>query len=152
MKKEELNKKQLQLVSPDQAERLKWLGFHWDCDYSYDYTLGRSLTDKGFYSLNKKKHDNHYKEVPGVGMRYRNRCSASTVALALKWFRDEKNLTGMIARNATDWYFEICKAGCGTSVYFSPDSLRYEDGFEPYEAAESALLDELLTILEKDAL
>jgi hypothetical protein len=125
-------KEQLSLVSYGQAKRLNAVGFDWECSGYYWKSENRG---RGHEIINHNKYDDY---------------SAPTVALALKWFRDERNLTGLIARNATDWYFEICKAGCGTSVYFSPDSFCYEDGFETYESAESTLLDELLTILEKE--
>jgi hypothetical protein len=74
-----------------------------------------------------------------------NEYSFPTVALALKWMRDVKNLTGQTYRTKWGWAWETANADSG--IYIS--SLYREDSFTTYEAAESAMLDELLTQIEK---
>jgi hypothetical protein len=123
--------KKLQLVSYEQAKRLKKLGFDWGCSLIY-----ASETDF---------HNQTTKGEIYEGGNYRNSygrdCSAPTFALALKWARDEKNLFGYAFKTM---YNRFC-----WSIY-SDD--RYGNftgrGLNSHETAESALLDELLTILE----
>ncbi|MDR1339470.1 MAG: hypothetical protein LBK58_05405, partial [Prevotellaceae bacterium] len=75
--------------------------------------------------------------------------SAPSVPLALKWFRDEKNL-----KNEVRFYY--CSDSYETYYYQGfLDCKNYKQllstpHFDTYEAAESALLDELLTVLEKE--
>ena len=117
-----MNTKELQLVTLEQAKRLKTVGFNWGCEE--------------FYLSDASKSRGHY-----CNWNCGNEISAPTVPLALKWIREVK---GVIA-----------------FVYFDPDYNQYYfyrnvklphycdlDGFESYEAAESALLYELLTLLK----
>jgi hypothetical protein len=115
--------KQLQLVALEQAKRLKALGFDWKCDrYYFEDDQGTSS-----YILNHNRYDDFY--------------SAPTVALALKWIRDEKtNLFEVTHTDAGEWYYRKRIAQWSEAS---------ECIFDTYEAAESALLDELLTILGK---
>ncbi|MDR1562282.1 MAG: hypothetical protein LBS54_04235 [Dysgonamonadaceae bacterium] len=147
-----MNEKQLSLVDFEQAVRLKKLGFNFPCTHKYDFsgTLTDSVEETGEYVLNSVLDKDtrlflksEYADPTFDTFENNEDFATPTVALALKWVRDEKNLTGLIARNATEWYFEICKAECGTTVYFSPDTLNYEQ-------AESTLLNELLDILEEE--
>ena len=98
----------LQLVSVEQAKKLKELGFDWSVDRYY-------------------------------GGRY----PAPFVALALKWFRDEKdllnsiNISGQDVDNYNIWY-----------EYLTPNSYERSTAFLYYEEAESALLDALIEYAE----
>jgi hypothetical protein len=120
-----MNTKQLQLVTGKQAKRLDKLGFNWINKFAptprYD-EKGVLYTDN-FYPLGEY-------------------FTAPTVALALKWIRDEKGKKCTIEQYyAGDgyWRYEGCIYGNHkTSV------------FDAYEAAESALLDKLLYLLEKE--
>ena len=73
------------------------------------------------------------------------------VALALKWLRDVKNIQSDVN------YIEIARLS-PKIIYKGryQNNVLYEyiekftNSFDTYEAAESALLDELLTVLEKE--
>jgi hypothetical protein len=124
-----MNTKQLQLVTYEQAKRLKGLGFDWELTKAYNF-------DKRLFSTAKP-----YNHNSGTD-EYRD-YSAPTVALALKWTRDEKGITCGIERYASykhtrGWWID------------NRNIEHYADVFAVYEAAESALLDKLLDILEKE--
>ncbi|OJV40852.1 MAG: hypothetical protein BGO29_14895 [Bacteroidales bacterium 36-12] len=137
---------ELQLVSFEQARKLKRMGFDWECDHLYngellvrtDCFFDRKDLDIKLYS---NWNDAGYDWNDGVEKEW---TSAPTVTLALKWFRDTKNLTCWIDRNATGYYFGISKVDNGTTIYLSYEEKELE--FETYEQAESALLDELLKL------
>ena len=121
-----MNTQQLQLVTFEQAKRLKELGFNWENTNFYNSVKvlfkERNISDHNFF---------------------KQRFSAPTIALALKWFRDEKCIISEITSSLSS---------CGWSYTFyinpiMPDELIAE--FNTYESAESALLNELLTLLEK---
>jgi hypothetical protein len=116
--------KQLPIVTCEQAKKLKASGFDWKCDkYYFEDDQGETPG----YILNHNRYDDFY--------------SAPTVALALKWIRDEKNnLFEVTHTDAGEWYYRKRIAQWSEAS---------ECIFNTYEAAESALLDELLTILEK---
>jgi hypothetical protein len=130
--------KQLQLVTREQARRLKKLRFDWETDYHYYERCDK--TDK--------------LEGPGLVRQNWNSgtyfYSIPTVCLALKWIRDCRHIP-----NAVKLYVEI-RVMSNKPVYeysYFFKGLEYHDfnlHFKTYEAAESALLDELLTILEKE--
>jgi hypothetical protein len=118
-----MNTHQLQLVSFEQAKRLKKLGFDWNPEYMYDYYLNepRIITIDDFYN-------------PEYVI------SAPSVALALKWMRDKKGFSYSIVKDKLPLEYSIHLLN-GTHGRFH---------IEGYEAAENYLLDELLTILEKE--
>jgi hypothetical protein len=133
-----MKEKELQLVTFEQAKKLSNIGFDGKTNYYF-----RPYNSIPFYSTSRYNFNECNDDI-NVGSY---QCSAPTVAHALKWIRDQKNLHGFCDRNATEWYFKICKADNGTTVYgFN----YYDEEFESYEAAESELLDKLLTILEKE--
>ena len=111
---------QLQLVNFEQAKRLKKLGFDWE-------------TDNHYYDLS----GTHRKIIHSTKMF--EFISAPTVALALKWARDVKEImNGVYFSNAGEWIGFIKKN-------------EYQDRtkrYNTYELAESELLNEILTILE----
>jgi hypothetical protein len=125
--------KQLQPVTFGQAKRLKKLGFNWETEEHYcgafmDLHVGQKL-DRNSDPL-------------------RCICSAPAVALALKWFRETKGLFGCVFfavehfRKGYYWnYFSFNDK----NILGKTASLAGS-----YEAAESALLDELLNILEEN--
>lgn len=118
-----MNNKQLQLVTYEQAKKLKAAGFDWPCEYAYH-------EDGGFCAVGKCDAWNHYgRENSSLPNGY----SAPTVALALKWLRDVKGLHGAIARNFNGNWHHMGKGDSDT-----------------YESAESALLDEILKLLENE--
>lgn len=120
---------QLQIVSFNQAERLEKLGFNWETNQFYN--------KKGELKDSVWLNHNHF--------MFRDNYSAPTVALALKWFRDVKGITGFCDNNYHGWFFEYYSIGCDYIKYDSRDLFLY---FDTYEYAELALLDELLNLLE----
>ena len=132
---------QLQLVSYEQAQRLKEAGFDWYTDDfyikgkvyhrpAYINKIGKSLAD----GSPKFTDWNNWKATEGI------RYSAPTVALALKWFRDVKGIVNCIKRQ--EFERDIQDIGQFKDLYIT--DYYYDD----YELAESALLDELLTLIE----
>jgi hypothetical protein len=132
--------KQLQRVNFEQAKRLDAIGFDYPVLdwYFRDGTFHKQETVKG------------YKEWKGwhcwnatKGIRF----SAPTVALALKWLRDEKGIYTQI-------FFEQTDAGWYYASALILDDINEETveckAQKSWDAAESALLDELLTVLEKE--
>ena len=139
-----MNSQQLQLVNFEQAKRLKQLGFDWGTKDYYNNPIP-SCTKKGL-NYNKMLYLPHYRFG---GMEYNNgdSISAPTVPLALKWFRDVKMIgcsvtqVILIGKKSKEYTFSYNKTyGCD---YCTHD-------FDTYESAESALLDELLTLIEKE--
>ncbi|MDR1199830.1 MAG: hypothetical protein LBK94_12605 [Prevotellaceae bacterium] len=136
-----MNEKQLQLVTFKQAKRLKALGFRWECETFYCFGSLDNCHNLINYNNNAGLdiNEDDYPE-DATDDEY---CSAPTVALALKWFRGEKEIeSGLAPKRIFDfvryaWWYSIDGNITATS-----------DG-KDYEAAESALLNELLTILEK---
>jgi hypothetical protein len=124
-----MNTKELQLVTYGQAVRLKKLRFKW-----YTATV---------YAINPNDNKPELCDR-GIAISHRNKiiCSAPTVALALKWFRDEKNIVGYLYKSMYD---RFC-----LSIYSEEQENYTRYKFDTYEAAESALLDALLTILEEE--
>jgi hypothetical protein len=120
-------KNQLQLVTYEQATMLKKLGFDIET-YKYycdKYPIHGITLNDAYHFGNWNESDKNF--------------SAPTVALALKWFRDEKDI---------EYSIEY-----GANYFWHIHNISHENtcdvGLETYDEAESALLDELLTILEK---
>jgi hypothetical protein len=117
-----MNTKQLALVTFEQAKRLNALGFNWECTDMYE---GGTLTNNvGLFNYNSQF------------WTY----SAPPVALSLKWIRDEKNIHCGVTVGTRNKIF---------ASYCYDEILVKLTDYNTYEAAESALLDQLLTILEK---
>ena len=125
-----MNANQLQLVTFEQAQKLKEAGFYWETDKCYYYNNESNISTENFGTCDY----NNSKDF---------RCtSALTVALALKWFRDVKKITASIVRYNDDGVIKWIGG-------YNEQKLKYTKMFDTYEAAESALLNELLTLLEK---
>jgi hypothetical protein len=119
-----MNKNQLPPVTFEQAKRLKELGFDWETRHYYfdEDEENRELEYGDEFDYNH-------------GIYGYETTSAPTVALALKWMRDEINMHKIVTAHT----------GCfSTESYYMANGKEFDD----YDAAESALLDELLTILE----
>jgi len=118
--------KQLQLVTYEQAKRLKELGFDWEASFAY-HSQSQRLFDKA---------DIKYELTHFI--------SAPTVALALKWFRDVKGVDNYVIPhyNPTKQYY-------GGYEYDNGSKMETTEMYDTHEECESALLDELLTISEK---
>jgi hypothetical protein len=116
-----MKQKELQIVTFEQSKRLKALGFDWGCRAFYHAMGGIIFSD---CVKNEKQYGITYK------------AAAPTVALALKWIRDEKHLNYSISCIG-DYYKFITDDDLGCN-------------YSSYEELERALLDELLTVLEKE--
>lgn len=125
-----MNNNQLQLVNFEQAKRLKAAGFDWPLHYTYlDYDAGDYK--RGAPTFRTIRENFNY---------YSGHISAPTVALALKWLRDVEGIMNAIAVNRH--YYGRYKTADG--------AMRFTDNINTYEAAESALLDEILNLLENE--
>jgi hypothetical protein len=120
---------QLPLVTFEQAKRLKELGFDWETYHIYDY---------GYDGAPKLKKSTEYYNTEYV-------VPAPTVSLALKWFREEKNIVCHVITQMKHFRLEY-------RFLYRLNYAQVKSGecYIGYEAAESALLDELLDILEKE--
>ena len=124
---------ELQLVTYEQAKRLKELGCYIDTTDYYDE--GGQLEYDAWYHLSDH-FEKHYKNSTNV--------SAPTVALALKWCRTKLriNIDANKSSNGT-W----CYKGL-VSKLNSKNNPHYTAWFTNYEEAESAALDAALKLLE----
>ena len=124
----------LNLCSFEQAQRLKKAGFDWETKEFYQKNNPLFVCFIT-YKYNHNDNDDAFGHI-----------TAPTVALALKWFRDEKGIRGFVLQGNRKNYkiFADFDNGVNSGNY----NLEY-NYFDTYEAAESTLLDELLNILEK---
>ena len=126
---------QLALVTFEQAKRLKKLGFDWKCqcyyiedENKYEIIDVIEIKGVGIYGFDLFETNHNEKET---------RFSAPTVALALKWFRDVKNIRNSVSIDWLNYKMAVAVNGCIE-----------KRNFTTYEQAESALLNELLKIVE----
>ena len=124
-----MNENQLQLVTYEQAKRLKDAGFDWETESAW----------RNFESNERVSY------------------SAPTVSLALKWMRDVKKIYGCVRHNNSLYEKRILYSYCidrysddcnheGLSISYA----KHSNSFYTYEEAESALLDELLNLLDQE--
>ncbi|MDR1223264.1 MAG: hypothetical protein LBL07_10385 [Tannerella sp.] len=132
-----MSTKQLPLVTYGQAKRLKELGFDWECISRYSFKKLKNNQERVMIA-----HPNIVDWNTRSDMYGWNFISAPAVAQALKWIRDEKGIICGIDRYAS--YEHTCGWWLDNR-----NIKRYADAFITYEGSESALLDKLLTILEK---
>lgn len=119
-----MNTQRLQLVSFEQAKKLKELGFDWNTSQYYS-SLGLSKSSM----MSHSEFDYFIAWAPSI-------------PLALKWFRDVKDIY------CTVGYSAVTKDILYTAnlVYKEFWWNSGDNRFNTYEEAESALLDELLEI------
>ena len=126
-----MKENQLQIVTFEQAQRLKEAGFDWDVEAYYSYgVLCRAKNVWTYHNFN----DNCY-SIDEVGVM-----SAPTVALALKWARDVKGM-----RTGVMWSIE----SCGFEWNGQGKFIGLREVYTTYESAESAFLDALLDEIEE---
>jgi len=116
---------ELQLVTFEQAKRLKTVGFDW---YKVEY----------YYKDNKKLN------YAISNIQYNllsDSYLAPSVALALKWFRDVEGFDYSIIKGRLPFEYSYSLLNGSIGMLH----------IKTYEAAESALLDELLTLKERFA-
>jgi hypothetical protein len=127
-----MNTKQLRLVSYSQAVALRKLGFDWETQSRYLVRALKNGKEKITLSSPNLVDWNTRSDLYGFDFT-----SAPTVALALKWIRDEKG-----------FYLGVLPHSSESSYYGVSGSSDTTERYDTYEAAENALLDELLTVLE----
>ena len=130
-----MNTQELPLVTFEQAKRLKQLGFDWETFEFYAENGNSNHWKNAKYDIPKNWNIMH--DYKSYDVFY----SAPTVALALKWMRDVKKIINWVECNSYHVYF---------GGYFVNRNFEQSKICKEYEASESALLDELLTILEKE--
>jgi hypothetical protein len=118
-----MEEKELQLVTFEQAKKLKEFGFDWVKNLCYE----DGKAEPGYYPILTRK------------LEKRILFPAPPTALALKWLRDKKKLFGYVYKTIYDKY-------CFS--FYLDDEIKYGQSFETWEAAEIALLDELLDELQ----
>jgi len=148
---------ELQICSFEQALRLKKLGFSWETIYFY--ILEDELRKPYPFYVKFCFNDNCYGSEPQNYNSFlwerKGIFSAPTVALALKWIRDEKGMCGTVRTNFNrdfkcSYYVSIDYVSRKPIGYnWCEDWINKSICYDTYESAESALLNELLTILEK---
>jgi len=116
-----MNDKALQICSYEQSKRLKEAGFEWSTYYYYHETV--LVCDK---LLNYNWCD-------------RSNASAPSIALALKWFRDVKGFDYSIIKESRPFEYSYNLLNGRIGAFH----------IKGYDAVESKLLDELLTLIEQ---
>jgi hypothetical protein len=157
-----MREKELQPVTFEQAKRLKNLGFDWRCIAGYNNDGKKVYCKRDAYYAqtiyaNDMTVDFNTNSAGGLTPDYFT-VSVPSVALALKWFRDEKKI-----RNAVNFFdafdatlpryagvYQVPRIMDSGKRVLSPYTVYYTFPQKDYESAGSALLDELLTILEKE--
>jgi hypothetical protein len=146
-----MNDKQLPLVTFEQAKRLKATGFDWET-IRYFHVDGQFLdddADKYEYNWNSPDvkaltriifGDNHPDEA--------DVCSAPTVALALQWAQDVKGIISSVIPTIIIKNGNRVRRWLYCVYYVAGIDCKASKFYDTHEAADSALLDELLTIFE----
>ena len=117
-------KEQLQLCSHKQSLRLKELNFDWHTTHYYN-PEGAPVDSKFWERENWN------------APKSNKSCSAPNIAHALMWIRSKGFTYSLVDNIEMEWQFRL---------YGEVD---YSKKYSTYELAESALLDKLLTLLEK---
>lgn len=140
----------LQLVTFEQAQKLKATGFDWSTEHYYIYGIDTSLRTERYCQNNGNVNYNSPEMFrrPSLASDLCPTISAPSIALALKWFRDVKGaLYDMEYSGGTSAHpLEWCAYIGGDGV----DEITNTGWRNSYEAAESALLDELLNLFENE--
>jgi hypothetical protein len=147
-----MKEKELQPVTFEQAKRLKAAGFDWRCIAGYNndgkkvYCKREAYYGQTIYA-NDMTVDFNTNSAGGLTPDYFT-VSVPSVVLALKWFRDEKacRVGVMDTREGKYGYRIFVKYHTEYDIEYQYSIINYDS----FDAAESALLDELLTVLEKE--
>ncbi len=121
------SQEKLQLVTFEQAKKLKDLGFDLDCNMFY--STNGEITEINKICVYDKQYAKEFFVYP-----------APSVALALKWFRVEYSLMGCVIYDHTvgEAYHHY--------TYTYTLGARYHKCFDSYEKAECQLLNKLIEI------
>jgi hypothetical protein len=138
-----MNNTQLQLVTYEQAKRLKEAGFDWKQCATTKGPIGQCYTPSGEMLLTTNLL--RFSDTPFVSVT--DCVSASTVALALKWMRDVKGVA--CAVNVRNEIRVFSNKSTYAPIFIKHGITTEGKTCDTYESAESELLDELLTLFEK---
>jgi hypothetical protein len=144
-----MNDKSLPLVTFEQAKRLKAAGLDWP---TMHFAIDKDPDCEIFYAPTTPNPAFHVKEprdwnnegAPGASQKG-GYVSIPTVALALAWVQDVKNKDSYVSRMSNGRYGGWIDMRMGGTY---GEYRKIAGYFETFQTAESALLDELLTILE----
>jgi hypothetical protein len=130
-----MDTKQLQLVTFEQAKRLIVLGFDWYANVVY--AINPNTNTPGLCDR-------------GIAISHRNDiiCSAPTIALALEWVRGNWLLADWL--DFSGEYDEDGEPLFYSNYLFGKELRKTSKKAMPRKYIESALLDELLNVLEKE--
>lgn len=145
-----MNNNTLPLVAFEQAKRLKAAGFDWPTEHYYICGIDTSLRTERYCQNNGNENYNSPEMFrrPSLASDLCPTISAPSVALALKWMRDvrgalhDMEFGGGLGSHSLEW-----SAYIGNN---SVDEVINTGWRNSYEAAESALLDALLTLFENE--
>ena len=132
--------KMLQFVSLEQAQKLKELGFDWKTD-----RCGCIIENKLRFDCDNCK----YRIDGCTRISLKWRIGVPSVALALKWFRDEQGVVcfvephGFVGAYLTFRCSYILHSNLGIKEYIRDENINF---YNTYEKAESALLDRLIEL------
>ena len=141
------NTNELARVSFLQADNLDKLCFDYPTREYYTYD------DAGMHLMSCAMPRNHNDRFCWVNKKKLG-CSAPTVALALQWARNTHDLAADVFPTASGWAWCIAKApnddqpGSTTIKELAWDGPNEGGAFDTYEEAESAVLSEMLNIIQ----
>jgi hypothetical protein len=143
--------KSLQIVSFEQAKKLKEVGFDWPCDRYYLNFCGLDDdADRYAYNWNTSDQAEIGERLFGDPFDCTEVFSAPEISLALKWLMEVKKIYAhMMLHQGFRWSGRCCQKiekidGEGEVTIVLSE---YNEPFVSYEEAEIALLDEVLTFL-----
>lgn len=129
------------LVTFEQAENLKYLGYRDNCLHFYNYNSKEEIEEAYFFDNEERVfvHD-LYEDFNDSN----NTCSAPTVSSALDWIREKKGIACCVRLSWYEekkYFYELVKGG-----FIISDR---KNIFDTHPLAETALLDAVLDYLEK---
>ncbi len=124
-------------VTYEQALALKELGFNEKCFAAYRDSewIGHDGPNSRYFHaqlFSNSMFDDDQQEY----------CSAPLKSQVFKWFRDDHKIQSLVEEYLLNTYMYTIDDGINSDISIV--------GFEPYEKAESACIDQLIEILKKD--
>lgn len=140
----------------EQSQRLKELGFDWECSHyytgNYDVRLKESTQFSGEHYHVKDFYHNFNDDTKSHGQPCYPNCSAPTLSQAQKWLRDKKNILISIRPN------DFINDSGNVEIHYVADIfgtskghlvlLHSEAGYENYEFALEDSINEALELLK----
>lgn len=148
-----MSNSKLQLVTFEQANRLKDLGFDWWETNKHKPRQGDYYEGRRDKEAIDKRTGLSWGEKYERDLRRWEESQLFPVAIAMKWMRDVHNLSGEVYATASGWQWQACKACAdltGGSTFKDSDFGGPNDSgaWDTHEDCEKCCLDELLKIVE----